>query len=63
MFHRRSGSAGRHLRWRVILLGIGAVLALAGIGLERDWLLNVALGVLVLGFGLRFVPGGDEAEE
>lgn len=63
MFHRRSGSRRAHLQWRAILLGVGAILALAGIGLERDWLVNVALGVLIVGFGLRFVPEGDQAEE
>ncbi len=58
MFVRRSQETGRHLVWRARLLGLGAVLALVGMGTEREWLINVAIGVLVLGFGLRFVGRG-----
>jgi len=58
MFHRRSAVSGAHLRWRTRLLGLGALVALVGIGTEREWLVNVAIGILVLGFGLRFLPGG-----
>ena len=53
----------RHLEWRVRLLGIGAVLALAGMTLERGWLVNVALAVLVAGFVLRFVGRARDADE
>lgn len=63
MFHRRSGTGGPHLRWRMVLLGLGALLALLGMGLDRDWMVNAALGILVLGFGLRFLPGGEDGEE
>lgn len=51
-----------HLEWRVRLLGVGAVLALAGIWLENSWLINGALVVLLIGFGLRFIgrPSGDD---
>lgn len=56
MFVRRSGGTPRHLIWRVRLLGLGAVLALTGMGTGLDWLINVSIGVLILGFGLRFVP-------
>ena len=53
-----------HLRWRAGLLGVALVLALAGIGLRTGWLVNVAIGVLVAGFGLRFLErSGDEAED
>lgn len=45
------------------LFALGAVIALAGMYLRLDWLINVALGVLVLGFGLRFVPERGGAEE
>lgn len=47
----------RHLEWRVRLLGVGAVLALAGMAMERTWMVNVAIAVLAVGFLLRFVPG------
>lgn len=64
MFHRRSGgSAPRHLIWRVRLLGLGAVLALLGIGTRLDWVINVAIGVLIVGFGLRFLGGAHGGEE
>ncbi|HSG49005.1 MAG TPA: hypothetical protein VLA43_14385 [Longimicrobiales bacterium] len=60
MFLRRGGGSGGHLEWRARILGVGAVVALAGIGTEREWLVNVAIGILVLGFGLRFLPGGGD---
>lgn len=63
MFHRRSGSDGRHLQWRMALLGLGALVALLGMGLQRDWMVNVALGILIVGFGLRFLPGGESRED
>ncbi len=49
----------RHLEWRVRLLGVGAVLALAGMMMESDWMVNLAIGVLVVTFALRFVSRGD----
>jgi uncharacterized membrane protein len=54
---------GANLAWRVRLLGLGAVLAMVGISTEREWLVNVALGVLILGFGLRFVGARNGAGE
>lgn len=59
----RSGGTPRHLVWRVRLLGLGAVLGLTGMGTGTSWLINVAIGVLILGFGLRFVPVGDDPED
>ncbi|MBW3536043.1 MAG: hypothetical protein KY453_12660 [Gemmatimonadetes bacterium] len=52
----------RHLEWRVRLFGAGAILALVGMVRNAEWLVNLAIGVLLLGFALRFVPerGGDE---
>lgn len=64
---RRKRGPGANLAWRVRLLGLGAVLAMVGISTEREWLINVALGVLILGFGLRFVGArngeGDDDQE
>ncbi|MDT8339966.1 MAG: hypothetical protein RQ751_00520 [Longimicrobiales bacterium] len=51
-----AGGGGAYLRWRARLLGAGAALALVGIGLRREWMVDVALGVLIVGFGLRFLP-------
>lgn len=52
----------RHLEWRVRLLGVGAILALAGIYFDSGWMVNVALAVLLTSFLLRFKPekGGEE---
>ena len=67
MFLRRGAEgSGRHLGARVRLLGLGAVLALAGMATARDWLVNVAIGVLILGFGLRFLerrPARTDTDE
>lgn len=49
----------RHLEWRVRILGVGAALGLAGMFLDVGWLVNVAIGVLLVGFALRFLPEGD----
>lgn len=62
MFHRGSGGAPRHLQWRTRLLAAGALLALVGMGTEREWVVNVAIGVLILGFGLRFLPESGEGD-
>ena len=60
---RRKRGPGANLAWRVRLLGLGAVLAMVGISTQREWLINVALGVLILGFGLRFVGARNGAGE
>ena len=61
---RRSDRPVRHLQWRVRLFGAGALLALGGMFLRLDWLVNVALAVLLVGFLLRFLPDDDpEAED
>ncbi|MEK9501010.1 hypothetical protein [Gaopeijia maritima] len=57
---RDPGRPIRHLEWRVRLLGVGAVLALAGMYFDAGWMVNAAIGVLLISFVLRFLPGGDE---
>lgn len=57
---RHRGRPVRHLAWRVRLMGAGAVLGLTGIYFDSSWLLNAAIGVLVVGFALRFVPSAGE---
>lgn len=49
----------RHLEWRVRLLGVGAVLGLAGMMMESEWMVNAAIGVLIITFVLRFVGRKD----
>jgi len=56
----RSRRAGRYLEWKVRLFTVGALLALVGMYLEQRWMTGAAIGVLALGMGLRFLPGGRE---
>ena len=53
----------RHLRWRVRLFGAGAVVGLVGIYLDASWVVWAAVAILVLGFGLRFLPEKPEKED
>jgi hypothetical protein len=57
---RRRDRPVRHLQWRMRTFALGAVLALFGMSRGIDWLVDVAIGVLVLGFLLRFLPEADE---
>ena len=52
----------RHLAWRVRIFGAGAIVALVGIYFEAEWLVSVAIGILLLGFVLRFLPTSGEGE-
>ncbi len=65
-FFYRSGPVDtRFLEWRVGLFTVGGGLALAGMLLVKsDWMVVVAIVILVAGFTLRFVPrSGDVADE
>ena len=53
----------RHLEWRVRLLGVGAVLALAGIYFDSSWMVNGAIVILLIGFALRFAPARDTSAQ
>lgn len=55
MFFRRTGRADRWTSARVALFTVGALLALAGMLLENDWVIAAAALVLVAGIALRFV--------
>lgn len=54
---RRDPAAGPDvwLPLKMALFVTGAAAAVAGIALDRDWLINAALGLLALGFLLRFL--------
>jgi hypothetical protein len=62
MIHRRGGTAGPYLQARAWLLAIACVLAIVGVRTEIDLIVNLAIGVAVLGIGLRFVGRGRAAE-
>lgn len=59
----RRRKAGRFLEWKVRLFAVGAVLGLAGIYTDQRWMTAAAIGVLALGMGFRFLPGGRQAED
>ena len=59
----RSRRAGRFLEWKVRLFSLAAVLAIAGIYFDERWMTGSAIGVLVAGLGLRFLPGGRSASD
>ena len=56
----RTQSSPAHLEWRIRLFGAGAILAMVGIFTEQGWLINVAIGVLLVGFALRFLGRGRQ---
>ncbi|HSM06020.1 MAG TPA: hypothetical protein VK858_15490 [Longimicrobiales bacterium] len=60
---RDTSGPGPYLEWRVRLLGAGAILALAGIWSETEWLVNVAIAFLLVGFMLRFIGRDSEDQE
>ena len=53
----------RFLEWRARLLGVGAVLALAGMMLENAWMVNGAIGILLVTFALRFIGRAERDED
>ena len=62
MFFDRSRRAGRYLEWKVRLFTLGAVLAVVGMALDQSWMTWAAIGVLIVGMLLRFLPGDRVVE-
>ena len=66
---RQRRGTDRWLELKLALFAIGAALALLGFALRREWLVDVAIGVLVVGFLLRLLRrrapenAPDEADE
>ena len=60
---RDASGPGPYLEWRVRLMGAGAIVALIGIWADANWLVNVAIVLLLVGFLLRFVDGRSVVEE
>lgn len=56
----RDRKAGRYLEWKVRLFSVAAVLALVGIYLESGWMTGAAMGILLVGLMLRFLPDGAD---
>ncbi len=57
----RSAEPDRFLPWKVRAFGIGAALAIAGMGFGLGWLVWSGIGVLALGLLLRFLPARDDS--
>jgi hypothetical protein len=55
MFISRSNPSLAYLEWRVRIFGAGAILAMVGIFTQQNWLIDVAIGVLLIGVALRFL--------
>ena len=62
IFIRRSKTSLAHLEWRIRLFGVGAILAMVGIWADQRWLVNVAIIVLLVGFGLRLLRARPEPD-
>lgn len=60
VFMDRGRRADRYpwFEWKVRLFVIGAVLAVVGMATEIQWLVGVAIVILLGGFLVRFLPGG-----
>lgn len=56
----RSRQAGRWLEWKVRIFTAGAILAVVGMYLDERWMTGAAIVVLLGGFFIRFLPGGEE---
>ena len=58
MDRRRRADRYPWLEWKVRLFVVGASLAVAGMAIEIQWLVVVAIVILFAGFLIRFLPGG-----
>jgi len=47
------------LEWRVRIFVVASVLALAGMALAWRWMIWVAVGLLLVGFVMRWIPPPD----
>ncbi|MGD2044715.1 MAG: hypothetical protein PVJ80_05260 [Gemmatimonadota bacterium] len=59
----RDRKAGQYLEWKVRIFSVAAVLALVGIYLESGWMTIAAIGLLLVGLLLRFLPGATGSPE
>ncbi len=50
-----------YYHWKVALFTLGAAFGLAAIVTEHDWLILVAVPILAVGVGLRWLPRKGEA--
>ncbi len=55
---REHQGADPYYHWKAILFSVGAAFGLGAMVTDRDWLILVAVPVLAVGVGLRWLPGG-----
>lgn len=48
-----------YLDWKIGLFMVGGAAGVTGMALEKSWLVGVAIGLLAIGFVLRFLPRPD----
>lgn len=60
---RNRGGPDIWLPLKVALFIVGAATAVAGMVLQRDWLVTVAIVLLGIGFLLRFLKPRDDSGE
>ena len=60
---REKRGPGPYLAAKVAIFCIGVVVAFIGIKLDRSWIISVAIGILLVGFILRFFPRERPPEE
>ncbi len=66
---REQRGTDRFLNLKVAIFCVGAGTALAGILANRNWIINVAIGILLIGVVLRFLgrdrtpPDSESPEE
>lgn len=54
----RKADAYPWLVWKVRLFVLGGALAVGGMAVEVNWLVALAIPVLIAAFVVRFLPGG-----
>lgn len=62
----RKPEPDRFLYWKMAIFFLGAGFFMAGVAMEKDWAVAVAIGVLLVGVVLRFIGRqgkGEEVEE
>jgi hypothetical protein len=53
----------RWLNLKVAVFCLGAGIALVGIAADKNWVINLAIGVLAVGFLMRFLPRKNDPSD
>ena len=63
LISRKARGPDPYLAAKVAIFCIGVVVAFLGIKLNRSWIISFAIGILLVGFILRFFPRERPPEE